>query len=91
MGAESAELELENPNNRTPAAVDLYLGLDEGEGAIMVSTPGMAFESSWDDALRAADGLLSFQPDGSGFSVPISTLRCIGPMMPAKVSVFIRS
>ncbi len=54
-----------------PQAVDLYLGLDEGEGAIMVSTPGMAFESSWDDALPLPlMGYSPFQPDGSGFFRP---------------------
>lgn len=54
-----------------PQVIDLFLGLDAGEGAIMVATPGMTFESSWDDALPLPlMGYSPFQPDGSGFYRP---------------------
>lgn len=69
---EPLSFELETPLKVLhPQDIELRIELLDGEGEIMISTPGIAFESSWDDALPLAlDGLIPFQPDGSGIYRP---------------------
>ena len=56
----------EPPTIDQPIELDLIIELAEGEGQIMVNTPGIALESSWDDGLPLSrPGFTAYQ-DNAG-------------------------
>lgn len=64
---EEIVIQLENPLTIEHAQdIDFYLELQDGEGEIMISTPGIALESSWDDGLPLPrPGMIPYY-DGAG-------------------------